>query len=209
MGHFCQPIACTEIFLDTTEAPNNKPFPSPISVPVQLLEVSAKLAGRVNQLGSGFYEHMYSYCTRCWTQNTWPSGEVQPRNPPSPGPGYLDSLDSSPIHTTRSYPQYPTGRKRRRPRLHSRPSNEYMPSERSDKAGVCRSAHNRVEQKYREGLNAKIKRFQRMVSTIRQHNGRDKKILGQSRLKQSHGLDRRHGVHQEKKIETERDAALK
>ncbi|KAJ4395022.1 hypothetical protein N0V91_011116 [Didymella pomorum] len=161
--------------LDTTAALDNRLLPSPISASAEWPEASAELAGRVDQLAPGFYQYTGSYYTPGWPQNTWPSGEVQPRDSPSPGPsnsmgpGSLSSFDSSPAQTAGPNRPQPTSRKRGRPCLYSESLDEYMTSKSSDKAGGRRSAHNRVERKYREGLNAEIKRLQLRGGRIIRH----------------------------------------
>lgn len=212
VGHFRRPIACTEISLDTTAVLNNVPLPSPISVSSEWPEASAQLVGPVDQLAPAFNQYMCSNYTPCYPQNTWLSGEIQPSDSPSPKastsirPGSLSSLDSSPTHTARPNTQHPTSRKRSRPRLYSESSSEYLPSKSSDKAGVRRSAHNKVERKYREGLNAEIKRLQRVVPTMQHHDGKEHRMLGESRLSKTMILT--GAIEYIKKIETERDAAL-
>ncbi|KAH8698063.1 hypothetical protein GQ44DRAFT_95499 [Phaeosphaeriaceae sp. PMI808] len=153
-------------------------------------------------------------------QNTWPNPsigsdartqvapqEVQPHTSPSASSSLSLECDllSSPQATTKERAQkHSVARKRGRPRLHRGDSSSYTLPKDPDKDHTYRIAHNQVERKYREGLNAGIEKLHRAVPALPQERG--DAALGQARPSKLMVLA--SAVEYIKSIERERDAAI-
>jgi hypothetical protein len=81
-----------------------------------------------------------------------------------------------------------------------------MPPECSDKAGARRFVHNKVERKYREGINSEMKRLQRAVPTMQPRAEKDDEML--ETFRPSKAMILTGAIDYIKKLECERDAAL-
>jgi hypothetical protein len=212
--HFHHLVSCTEVCLDETAALNTNCLPTSVISVAEWSEVNMEIISSTDQHTAGYVESTYPCCTPCWPQSTWQPGEIQPGEIQPGEPHSLGACPSlrrrspnpSPTTSTKQNSQCSKSRKRGRPRQYCDSSNASMPSECSDKAIVRRFVHNKVERKYREGINAEIKRLQRAVPRMQRRAEKDDETLGGFRPSKAMILT--GAIDYIKKLERERDAAL-
>ncbi|CAG5139317.1 uncharacterized protein ALTATR162_LOCUS464 [Alternaria atra] len=209
LGQFHHFISCPKASLDETAALNNNHLPTSIVAVAEWSEVNMEMVNRIDQSEAGYLEFVYPCCKTSWPQSTRPSNGIQPRDPPSPGPSpspRYRSHDSYLATTTKQHSQCSKSRNHGHQRLYRDFTNASMPPECSDKAGARRFIHNKVERKYREGINAEMKRLQRAVPTMQPRAKKDDETS--ETFRPSKAMILTGAIDYIKKLECERDAAL-